>query len=76
MVGIPHKALGEVPVAFVIQKPGVVLDVERILAHCREHLSGYKVPYAVEPVTDIPRTGSGKVLRFKLREKFLEAGNR
>ncbi len=73
VVGIPHQSLGEVPVAFVVQKPGIILDVERILAQCREHLSAYKVPVSLELVTNIPRTGSGKVLRFKLREKFLEA---
>lgn len=76
VVGIPHMALGEVPVAFVVLKAGVALDVERVLAHCRDHLSSYKVPYAIESVMDIPRTGSGKVLRFQLREKFQEVGNR
>lgn len=68
VTGSPHQHLGEVPVVFVVQREGETVNVEALLAHCRTQLSAYKVPHAVHIVGEIPRTGSGKVMRFKLRE--------
>jgi acyl-CoA synthetase (AMP-forming)/AMP-acid ligase II len=46
-------------------------DREReILEHCRTHLSSYKVPSSVHFISEIPRTGSGKIIRYKLRESL------
>ncbi len=66
-VGIPHEHLGEVPVIFVVPHSGVSIDHQALIDHCRTQLSGYKVPHAIHVVEVIPRTGSGKVMRFKLR---------
>ncbi len=68
VVAGPHEHLGEVPVAFVVPREGATLDVEALLAHCRAQLSSYKVPHAVRLIDSIPRTGSGKTIRYKLRE--------
>lgn len=68
VVGRPHPQLGEVPVLFVVERPGHPLDAAALLSHCRSRLSAYKVPAAVHRIAEIPRTGSGKVMRFKLRE--------
>ena len=68
VVGVPHAALGEVPVAFVVPRDPATFDPAALLVHCRGLLSAYKVPHAVQLVTEIPRTGSGKVMRFRLRE--------
>ena len=68
VVGVSHGTLGEVPVAFVVAREGLVIDAESVIAHCRMILSGYKVPTSVHVVPEIPRTGSGKVMRFKLRD--------
>jgi rifamycin polyketide synthase module 1/2/3 len=73
VVGTPHAYLGEVPVAFVIERPGCTLDLSALLDHCRTRLSGYKVPDKIKVVAEIPRTGSGKVMRFKLKQ-LLDAG--
>ena len=72
VIGMPHEHLGEVPVLFVVPKGGHALDPDRLLDHCRAHLSAYKVPQAVHLVPEIPRTGSGKIMRFKLRA-YLDA---
>lgn len=69
VVGVPHQHLGEVPVLFAVSRVAT-LDEETVLAHCRKHLSSYKVPEKVIFVGEIPRTGSGKIIRFKLREAF------
>ena len=68
VVGVPHDSLGEVPALFVVARPGQTIDGEALLAHCRAQLSAYKVPHAVHCIDAIPRTGSGKIIRYKLRE--------
>ncbi|MCX7308813.1 MAG: AMP-binding protein, partial [Afipia sp.] len=68
VVGIPHEHLGEVPAIFVVRRVGWPATPDAIIAYCGERLSSYKVPYSVHFVSEIPRTGSGKIIRFKLRE--------
>jgi len=70
VVGIPHDELGEVPALFVVPRAGRVLEVEALLAHCRSRLSAYKIPHLVRQIAEIPRTGSGKIIRYKLRESL------
>jgi acyl-CoA synthetase (AMP-forming)/AMP-acid ligase II len=72
VIGVPHKHLGEVPVIFVAVKGGYEFNADRLLEHCRAQLSAYKVPQAVHVVPEIPRTGSGKIMRFKLRAHLTE----
>ena len=69
VAGAPHDTLGEVPVGYVVPRPGQPLDADALRAHCAARLSAYKVPARFVEVTDIPRTGSGKVMRFRLAEK-------
>jgi acyl-CoA synthetase (AMP-forming)/AMP-acid ligase II len=68
VVGVPHAHLGEVPALFVVARTGRTIETEALLVHCRAQLSAYKVPHAVHVVAEIPRTGSGKIIRYKLRE--------
>lgn len=68
VVGVPHDLLGEVPALFVVERSGAQLTTAAILDHCKIHLSTYKVPVSVHFVAEIPRTGSGKIIRFKLKE--------
>lgn len=68
VVGIPHDSLGEVPILFVVLKDGHDLVLQELHDHCRRQLSSYKVPEAIHVVDEIPRTGSGKIMRFRLRE--------
>jgi long-chain acyl-CoA synthetase len=70
VVGVPHEHLGEVPVLFVVPRDGATIEAETLLAHCRARLSAYKIPQAVHIIPEIPRTGSGKIIRYKLRESL------
>ncbi|MHA6622692.1 class I adenylate-forming enzyme family protein [Pseudonocardia sp. DLS-67] len=72
VVGVPHEALGEVPVVFVVPREPGALDRERVLAECRERLAHFKVPTDVVEIDEIPRTGSGKILRYRLRQRLGE----
>ena len=69
VVGLPDEALGEVVGLFVIARDASFSEAA-VLAHCRQHLSPYKVPTVVHVVSEIPRTGSGKIIRYQLREKI------
>jgi acyl-CoA synthetase (AMP-forming)/AMP-acid ligase II len=68
VVGVPHDSLGEVPALFVVARKGHAIETAALLAHCRAQLSAYKIPHAVHLIESIPRTGSGKIIRYRLRE--------
>ncbi|KAA9383574.1 class I adenylate-forming enzyme family protein [Neorhizobium galegae] len=70
VIGMPHTMLGEVPIACVVLKDASAFDEAALLTHCKERLSAYKVPDRIFVVSEIPRTGSGKILRVKLRESL------
>ncbi|MBI4454267.1 MAG: AMP-binding protein [Acidobacteria bacterium] len=63
-----HQFLGEVPVLFVACKPGARIGEGDLKDYCSAHLSSYKVPDSIRYVDQIPRTGSGKILRFQLQQ--------
>jgi acyl-CoA synthetase (AMP-forming)/AMP-acid ligase II len=67
IVGLKHATLGEVPCLFVVPKENEI-DIPALMDYCREYLSAYKIPEATHVVAEIPRTGSGKIMRFKLVE--------
>ena len=66
-VGVPHEASGEVVKLFVVRKDDSI-DEKTIIDHCREHLTGYKVPKQIEFRDELPKTNVGKILRRALRD--------
>jgi acyl-CoA synthetase (AMP-forming)/AMP-acid ligase II len=70
VVGVPHRHLGEVPIAFVVPRTPGVLDRDAVLDAARERLSAFKVPDQLIEIDRIPRTGSGKILRFALQQRL------
>ncbi len=66
-VGKRDDLLGEVVVAFVAVKTGAELDEEKLLAYCKENLVKYKRPVEVHFIDALPRTGTNKIDRIKLR---------
>lgn len=68
VVGRPDPVAGEVPVAFVV--PALPLDVEALLRWVRERVATYKRIHAVELVTEIPKSATGKILRRVLRDSL------
>jgi len=67
-VGIPDEKSGEAVKIFVVRKDPA-LTAEALTAHCRENLTGYKVPHHIEFRTDLPKTNVGKILRRALRDE-------
>ena len=68
--GVPNEEWGESVHACVVKRPDAALDTEALVSYARERLAGYKVPRSIAFVEDIPKTGSGKILKRALREKF------
>src|SRR5271155_1505992 len=68
--GIPSEQWGEVVHATVVRTPGSTLTEAEITAFAREHLAGYKVPRTVDFTAELPRTGSGKLLKRQLRAPY------
>jgi long-chain acyl-CoA synthetase len=65
-VGIPDEKSGEVVKVFVVKKDAGLTEAE-VLAHCKENLTGYKIPKQVEFRAELPKTNVGKILRRELR---------
>jgi long-chain acyl-CoA synthetase len=67
-IGVPDEKSGEVVKIFVVKKDSSLTEKE-VLEHCRQGLTGYKMPKSVEFRTELPKTNVGKILRRKLREE-------
>ena len=69
--GIPDPKWGELVMACVVLKPGNTLNADELTAYSRKSLASYKIPRAIEfSETDLPKSGSGKILKKNLRERF------
>ena len=72
VIGVPHQATGEAVKAFVVLKDRSVTEAE-IRAHCKSHLTAYKVPKTVEFRDSLPKSNVGKILRKDLRAETVQA---
>jgi len=68
VVARPDAKWGETPVAYVELKPGATVSAADLVAHCKSLLAGYKVPREIR-FEDIPKTSTGKIQKFQLRER-------
>ena len=68
VVAKPDARWGETPVAFVELQPGASADAAELIAHCKRLLAGYKLPREVR-FESIPKTSTGKIQKFALRER-------
>ena len=71
-VGVPDEKSGEAVKIFVVKKDPALTSAQ-LIAHCRENLTGYKVPAHVEFRTELPKTNVGKILRRELRSDVAKA---
>jgi fatty-acyl-CoA synthase len=76
VIGVPDEKWGELVTALIVVAPGQQVTAEEIVAHCRGRVAGFKIPKRVEFRDAIPRTATGKIQKFKLREAFWPAGDR
>jgi fatty-acyl-CoA synthase len=69
VVAVPHEKWGERPKAFVTLKPGESVDPSEIIEHVRSQLARFKAPDEVEMVEELPKTSTGKIQKYVLRDK-------
>jgi fatty-acyl-CoA synthase len=72
VVAAPDPTWGEVPAAFIVLKPGAAPAEAEIAAHCRASLAPFKVPKRISFIAHLPKGGTGKVLKGRLREPMWE----
>ncbi|MGA0918059.1 MAG: AMP-binding enzyme, partial [Ilumatobacteraceae bacterium] len=76
VIGIPDEKWGELVTALVVTTPGSELSEEDVISWTRTKLAGYKCPKKVEFRTELARTATGKLQKFKLRQPFWEGHDR
>jgi fatty-acyl-CoA synthase len=72
VVARPDPKWGETPLAYVETKPGAAVTADELIAHCKGLLAGYKVPREIR-FEEIPKTSTGKIQKFQLRERAKSA---
>lgn len=70
VIGVADEKWGEAVRAVVVRAPDADFDAAALLAHLRERLAGYKVPKSVRFAESLPRTGSGKISKSEVRDRF------
>jgi long-chain acyl-CoA synthetase len=69
--GIPDEKWGELVAAAIVLRPGTKLPAEAVKQYCKTRIASYKVPRHIEFMTEeLPKSGSGKILKRVLREKY------
>jgi fatty-acyl-CoA synthase len=70
VVGVPHEKWGETPKALVVLRDGMTATEQEIIEFSRGHLAHFKAPTSVDFVPSLPRTATGKLQKFVIREKY------
>jgi fatty-acyl-CoA synthase len=70
VIAVPDDRWGEVPKAVVALKPGQRATEEELIAYCRDRLAHFKAPKSVELTDALPKSGTGKILKREVREKY------
>ncbi len=76
VIGVPHEKWGETPKALVVVRDGEQSSEAELIAFCRENMAHFKCPTSIEFVDELPRTATGKLQKFKLREKHWKGRRR
>ena len=69
MIGVPDARWGERPKAFVIPREGKHADPDELMHHVKSRIARYKAPREIEIVSALPKTSTGKIQKFELRQK-------
>ncbi|HXW54866.1 MAG TPA: long-chain-fatty-acid--CoA ligase [Candidatus Cybelea sp.] len=70
VIPVADSRWGEVPKALVVLKPGAKASELELLEFCRSRLSHYKCPHSIEFLDRLPKTGTGKILKRELRNRY------
>jgi fatty-acyl-CoA synthase len=70
VIPVPDQKWGEAPKALVVLKLGAQTSTTELIQFCRSHLAHYKCPHTIEFLESLPKTGTGKLLKRELRQRY------
>lgn len=70
VIGVADPKWGEAVKAVLVLKPGETTTEEEIIRYCKEHIARYKAPKSVDFISELPKTGSGKIFKKGLKERY------
>ncbi|MFM7262888.1 MAG: AMP-binding enzyme, partial [Acidimicrobiales bacterium] len=76
VIGIPDEKWGELVLALVVRTQGSTLSEDELITYVKTKLAGYKCPKRIEFRTELARTATGKLQKFKLRAPYWEGRDR
>ena len=76
VIAVPHDRWGERPKAFVVRKAGLTAAPHEIIDHVRDRIAPFKAPDEIEMVDSLPKTSTGKIQKFVLRDREWEGRDR
>jgi long-chain acyl-CoA synthetase len=76
VIGVPDAHWGERVHAVVVLKPGMSAEAQELSDFCRRHIAGFKIPRSVEFVDALPKTGSGKIQKAEIRDRYWQGYER
>jgi fatty-acyl-CoA synthase len=76
VIGVPHDKWGETPKAIVVLRPNTSVTSDELSAFCRQQLAHFKCPTSIEFSDSLPRTATGKLQKYRLREKYWQGRER
>jgi len=76
VIGVPSEKWGETPLAIIVLRPDQTVDEAAVIEFCRHKLAHFKCPTRVEFVPELPRTATGKLQKFRLRESYWSGSDR
>jgi len=76
VIGVPDEKWGETPKGLVVLAGGAEVTERELIDHCRDRLAHYKCPTSIEFRTELARTATGKLQKYKLRSPYWEGMDR
>ncbi len=76
VIGVPDEKWGETVIALVVLAPGASATEQELIDHCRAKLAHFKCPTKIEIRSELARTATGKLQKFKLRAPYWEGRER
>ncbi len=76
VIGVPSEKWGETPKALVVLKAGMTATEDEVIAFTRQHLAHFKCPTSVDFVESLPRTATGKLQKFMIRDQYWKSQER
>lgn len=70
VIGLPDKEWGEKVAAFIVAKKGQTIEADKVKAHLKTRLSGFKVPKQIVVVDELPKSQAGKILKREIKKQY------